>query len=83
MAHILVGNNLLLKVDDIVSANLAAKDDNDRPCIKIRLTTGEEWTIWANLEQSKKVLKSIPLLNSETNVIEQISTCVKKRGIGS
>lgn len=80
--HILVGENLLLKVDHIVSANLKTTSDNNRECIKITLESGTIWTIYANLHHSREVLKSIPLFNDNLMLITKIESIVLKKRPG-
>lgn len=76
MEHILIGRDLLLKIDQIASANLSARDKSDKPCIKIKLMDGTEWTIWANMEKSREVLRSIPKINDQVDLIENIKASV-------
>ena len=80
--HILIGKDLLLKVDNIVSANLSAKDSKNATCIKVQLDNNTEWTVWANLEHSKKLIRSIPKVNEQFELIENIKGCVLKSRLG-
>jgi len=76
MEHILIGKDLLLKIDQITSANLCAIDKEGKPCIKVKLIDGNEWTIWANLENSRQILRSIPKINDQFDLIENIKSSV-------
>jgi hypothetical protein len=82
MGHILIGKNLVLKVDQIESALLEETDDNGKPCIKVKMVSNIEWTIWANLEYSKGALKSIARINDQFDLLENIKGCVLKNRKG-
>jgi len=82
MKHILIGKSLLIKVDEIVSANLTAKDKEDRDCIEVVLTSGTKWTIWSNLNKSREVLRAVATINDKLELIETISNLVYESKVG-
>jgi len=82
MEHILIGRNLLLKIDHIMSANLSVVDKDGKDCIKIKVSDGTEWTVWANLEYSRQTLKSIPKINDQFDLLENIREVVLKNRVG-
>lgn len=82
MEHILIGKDLLLKTDHIVSANLSAKTNDDKDCIKVKLLDGTQWTVYSNLAKSKEILRTIPKINDQHELIEQLKDCVYKGRIG-
>ena len=82
MKHILIGKDLLLNVEHILSANLTAKDKEDKECIKIITSNQNEWTIWANLGYSRDILRAIPKVNDQFDLLENIKGCVMMRRRG-
>lgn len=82
MKHIIIGKSLIIRIEDIVTANLSAKCKDDKPCIKVLLSTGTEWTIWSNLEKSKEVLRSIPLINKNLKLVRDIEYLISKPKVG-
>lgn len=74
--HILLSGDLILKIDFIKSAHLNAKDSKGKHCIKINMTTGETWIIYRDLESVREILKSIPNLNDQFDLIENIKNTV-------
>ncbi len=82
MEHILIGKNLLLKVDCIESALIETKDEQQVDCIKVRMTNGTEWTIRANILKSRLILRSIPKINDQYELIEELKRCVYKNRVG-
>lgn len=85
MKHILIGRNLILNPDHIISANLSAKDYEGKPCIKVKVDDGTEWTIWANLEKSKQILISMAQYNDAFELVDMITKKVNesRRGVES
>jgi len=77
--HILIGRNLLLKIDQIVSANLSATDKDGKDCIKIKLIDRTEWTVWSRLDMSRQLLISIPKINDQFELLENIKVCVYEK----
>lgn len=79
--HILIGSGLILRVSDIVSANLNAKDDKDNDCIKVKVQDGTTWTVWQDLEQSRQKLRSITTQQTDRELLLKIRAIVfqKKR----
>jgi|GEM_PF-6009481 len=79
--HILIGDNLILNINHIVSANLS-DFKNGKNCISINLQGGTVWTVWANLQQSREVLKSTVKINENLELIENIEKCVLSKRVG-
>lgn len=82
MSHVLIGGDLLLKIDQIVSANLLAKNEDDKPCIKVTLENGVEWTVYSDLEASKRRLKTIAKNNNTEVIIKKVKRAVYKNRRG-
>lgn len=80
--HILIGNNLLLKIDTIESANLLAIDKKGEDCIEVYVSKGTKWTIWNQLEKSRRLLRTIPKINEQFELLENIRACILKNRRG-
>lgn len=82
MSHVLIGKSLILKVEDIVSANLNSTCKDGKECIKVTMSNNVEWTIWANLIDSRKTLRDIPTFNKNMRLVRDVEWLVNSPKVG-
>ena len=82
MKHILIGRELLINTDDIVSANLRTTNEKGNDCNKIVLKSRVEWTVFSNLQESRVILRAVAIINQKLELIEEIKNLVYKPSVG-
>lgn len=49
----LITDGLILKIDEIQSVWFDTTDDNNKPCHKVRMVSGYDWTLRDDLQKRK------------------------------